>query len=617
MSEQLPPDEEQQELEEEQLSSTLLGGLGDSLRRLGQGFGGVASVIVLVGVVALVLGMVIFAFFEDLRFYSYIVLGIGGVVLLFSLIISFPTVSEAVTGRRGRYTTNTTLMIAAFVGIAAVANFLAIETPARLDVTATKQFDLAPRTKTLLKDLEDTVQARAFFPESNIQVDPRFEEFRGQMDDLLREFSIRAGKFDYEFIDPFIEPGVATEYGASRYPTIVLEAESSGQRHQVPLTTALETYFLTGLAPIEQNLVTGLLIVTGQEQKQVFFLTGHGERELLADRESPEGFSLAASETQAENYALSNLNLLSSTDRDRLRASTEENGVSLLVIAGPKEDLQASDVVNEPEELHNYLKSGGNLLFMADPATKSGFRDFISRWGVDVLEGHVVDQFSNYDPANPQNIKIGQNQYLCNNPEAQCFTIFPGITGVTFGVGDSFYADVSALTPSEDIPFLPRLTEADPDEDDKELSSNIFGMGLTITTPLNSWISVDPNSHNYVAGNPVGPFFTMIALQAVAPLDEEIPTDPAEVNQSRIVVLGDSDFASNNLLFAPGNRDLFLNSINWLVGDEPLANIRPRAQVLRFLNPTDTERKFIRWSGYLLLPALMAVTGGVVWWRRR
>ena len=96
-----------------------------------------------------------------------------------------------------------------------------------------------------------------------------------------------------------------------------------------------------------------------------------------------------------------------------------------------------------------------------------------------------------------------------------------------------------------------------------------------------------------------------------------MPSEPAEVTSGRIIAVGDSDFASNSLLFASGNRDVFLNSINWLVGDEPLANIRPRAQVQRFLNPTDTERSFIRWSGYLLLPALMAITGGVVWWRRR
>ena len=627
MSEQLPPEEEQQELEdEEQLSSTLLGGLADSLRSFGQGFGGVASVIVLVGVVALVLGMVIFAFFEDLRFYSYIVMGVGGLLLLFSLIISFPTVSEAVTGRRGRYTTNTTLMVVAFIGIAAVGNFLAIEIAARIDVTATKQFDLAPRTKSLLNDLEGDVYARAFFPESNIQPNPNLDVFRGQMDDILREFSKRTGRFDYEFIDPVIDPAIANEYGVTRAPTIVFEAEDTRQRHQVPLSTTWETFLVRGLAPIEQSLVTGLLIVTGQERKQVYFLTGHGERELTALADNPKGYSIAASEIQAENYAVSTINLFNATDRERLQASVEEGSVSLLVIAGPTEDLQVSDVVNEPEELHTYMRNGGNLLFLADPATKPGFREFIARWGINMEQGHIVDSFSNYDPARNQNIKIGQNQYICTGFDSVCwqtnpdfFTIFPGITSITGGVGDSFYPDVAALSPNEDIPFTPRFQDEESEEpvDPEDLNTNVFGVGLTLTTPLASWTSLDPNSNEPTADSLAGPFFTMLALRALAPLDEELPSDPSQVTSGRIIAVGDSDFASNSLLFASGNRDVFLNSVNWLVGDEPLANIRPRAQVQRFLNPTDTERKFIRWSGYLLLPALMAITGGVVWWRRR
>ena len=320
------------------------------------------------------------------------------------------------------------------------------------------------------------------------------------------------------------------------------------------------------------------------------------------------------------------MNLFNATDRERLQASVAEGSVSLLVIAGPKEDLQVSDVVNEPEELHTYMRNGGNLLFLADPATKPGFREFIARWGINMEQGHIVDSFSNYDPARNQNIKIGQNQYICTSFDSVCwqtnpdfFTIFPGITNVTGGVGDSFYPDVAALVPNEDIPFTPRFQEDESEEpvNPEDLNTNVFGVGLTLTTPLASWTSLDPDSNEPTADSMPGPFFTMLALRALAPLDEELPSDPAQVTSGRIIAIGDSDFASNSLLFASGNRDVFLNSVNWLVGDEPLANIRPRAQVQRFLNPTDTERKFIRWSGYLLLPALMAITGGVVWWRRR
>ena len=43
--------------------------------------------------------------------------------------------------------------------------------------------------------------------------------------------------------------------------------------------------------------------------------------------------------------------------------------------------------------------------------------------------------------------------------------IFPGITSVTGGVGDSFYPDVAALVPNEDIPFSPRFQEGEDSEE--------------------------------------------------------------------------------------------------------------------------------------------------------
>ena len=97
------------------------------------------------------------------------------------------------------------------------------------------------------------------------------------------------------------------------------------------------------------------------------------------------------------------------------------------------------------------------------------------------------------------------------------------------------------------------------------------------------------------------------------PDEDFIPTSaPAS-----IVVFGDSDFASNNYFEAVNNGDFFLNSINWLVGDIPLASIRPKQFVLRQLNLTPNEFNFMRYSGWLLLPVVMAVLGGFVWWRRR
>ena len=88
-------------------------------------------------------------------------------------------------------------------------------------------------------------------------------------------------------------------------------------------------------------------------------------------------------------------------------------------------------------------------------------------------------------------------------------------------------------------------------------------------------------------GDKPGPISLGAAVSAPA---TEAPAKPAEAKpeptatgyaeppkpESRIVVIGDSDFASNGILGVQGNRDFFLNSVNWLAQQENLIAIRPR-----------------------------------------
>ena len=57
--------------------------------------------------------------------------------------------------------------------------------------------------------------------------------------------------------------------------------------------------------------------------------------------------------------------------------------------------------------------------------------------------------------------------------------------------------------------------------------------------------------------------------------DEE-PGRPEAEPETRIVVIGDSDFAANGALGIQGNRDLFLNTVGWLSQQENLIAIRPK-----------------------------------------
>ena len=601
------PSESRPPSEEEKLSGTLFGGL----QYLASALGGLSTAFALVGIIGLVLGVIILIFIPDLRPYSYIIMGAGGALVLVSVAMSFRTVTRAITGRRGRYGTNTAIMVTAFLGITVVVSFLAFDNNKRIDVTATKQFSLAPRTVELLKNLKEPVQAKAFFgPASS----PNEEAFRNQIDDLLHEFKVRTGKFSYEFIDPDIDPLSASEYKVTRYGTIVFESMESKKRHPVFPSAALE-----------QEFVTGLLIITGQKQKQVFFLTGHGEADTQNPEPNTEGFGLAYAGITNENYAVSTINLILQGDREELlgKKDSEASGtfqeiedrrekrVNMLVVAAPKNDL----LEGESQMLDDYLKSGGNLLLLLEPGTPQTFRDFLARWGIVVSEGRIVDKQRFLGERNEITV-LTRDQYF--NALPQPLDRILAITDLTARLDTTYYPGVAALRPAEEgvVFFPPEPKDEEQEEEEEEKTPTVFGTALAFTS-VASWLIDDPTRNDPQEGDPRGPFYPAVAIRAIAPLDGELPSSPEDVNPASIVVFGDSDFATNRYFYTSSNSDFFLNSVNWLVGDIALADIRPKPLAFRELVLTRNEFDFMRYSSWFLLPALMAVAGGLVWWRRR
>ena len=87
--------------------------------------------------------------------------------------------------------------------------------------------------------------------------------------------------------------------------------------------------------------------------------------------------------------------------------------------------------------------------------------------------------------------------------------------------------------------------------------------------------------------------------------------------ETRIVVIGDSDFASNYALGIQGNRDLFLNTVNWLAQQENLVAIRARQPEDRRITLTANQQRRIFWLSLVFLPGLVLGTGIYSWWQRR
>ena len=115
----------------------------------------------------------------------------------------------------------------------------------------------------------------------------------------------------------------------------------------------------------------------------------------------------------------------------------------------------------------------------------------------------------------------------------------------------------------------------------------------------------------------------MIGLAVTAPVDTTPePVDPEvdiskTATETRVAVMGDSDFASNFALGIQGKRDLFLNTVNWLAQQENLVAIRARQPEDRRITLTANQQRRIQWLSLVFLPGLILGTGIYSRWQRR
>lgn len=87
--------------------------------------------------------------------------------------------------------------------------------------------------------------------------------------------------------------------------------------------------------------------------------------------------------------------------------------------------------------------------------------------------------------------------------------------------------------------------------------------------------------------------------------------------QGRLIVFGDSDFGNNQLIQTSYNRDLFLNTFNYMAGDEAALSIRPKTWTTSTLEIDQMQRTFIYYSSLLVVPQLILMLGLIIWMLRR
>jgi len=552
-------------------------GSGFSFERLKSWTVDAGPILSLAGAVILAGGLVVWLTVSELRGPAQVMVSLALLMLLTSTVTHLPTVRNVVTARTGRYAANTLVMVIALTAILGLVGFISLENAFRFDVTATRQFTLAPQTIKVLDDLTEPLKAIVY----SSPKDARQEQIRRRADDFFFEFNRRNRNFTFEFVDPDLTPSQARRDGVQDYPTIVFKIPDSDLNPY--LLTPL--FFGEELALAEQDLVSAILISTGQEQKVVYFTTGHGERRLEDSNEESDGFGLARAGLLGDNYLVRSLNLK--------QVETIPADAAVLILAGPRNSI----LQDERDKIERYLKDGGRAMFLLDDAVNTQMNKLMNKWGLELPQGNIVDIVSSTisDTRSPI---IRRGSYNLDHP-------------ITKPLDDTFFTEATGI-----LDIIVRAPEGLPPNPDER---NITLTPIAITS-VASCITTESDVNDCSGDNDIfGSFPIVMAVEAIATVGEEpVPVVPGEERKpTSIVVFGDSDFASNQFYYALNNSDFFLNAVDWLAEKYDLISIRSKPQAFRLLIIDQKEFDFIRYSSWFLLPTGIVLLAGISWWRRR
>jgi ABC-type uncharacterized transport system involved in gliding motility auxiliary subunit len=488
-------------------------------------------------------------------------LTIGVALLLGALVTNLDTLRERMRSgearRAGKYGTSAILSTAFAIAILGMLGFLSTRYHKRFDASEQHVHSLSEQTQKVLAGLSDDIEVTALV--STLDAPPVRE--------VLDRYSYASPHFKVQFADPTARPDLVEKYGISP------EKLSGGLVRVAHGSDAVE--IMRGDLN-EEKLTNALVKLTRTSAKKVYFTQGHGERPIQGEgSDGKEGIAQAADALKSENYQVAELLLPAKGEVPADAAA--------VILAGPTRPL----LPEEHAALEHYLSRGGGVLALLDPRAKTDLGTSLVRWGVQAGDDVIVDR----------------ELSVLGRPE-MVFAQQYGKHPITQGLREValFYLARSVHPTDEAKGRFTELVKSGENSWAERDLDTFFNKGIAERGPndLPGPVTLA------VAGTPAVP------KAADQDASKDKPAEP------RLVVFGDSDFITNQLLDSYRNRDLFVNSVNWLVGDVQSIAIRPnQSRASRIRQLTSQEFVTIRFLSLFVLPEAIAFAGVFAWWSRR
>ena len=515
----------------------------------------------------LVVGALLYYFINGVwNKWAVAVLILGAVLVAVGVAANYRQIMQSLGRRSTKYATNYAASVLLVIALVSGVNYVGQRHVKRFDLTTAGVYSLAPQTQQVLSKVDKDIDIQAYFPGGDY---PPLKE-------LLSEFHTQNRHVRFEFIDPDKHPDQAkandvTVYGTFSNPftgsslkfgTVVMR---SGNRKEKIEKRSEEVR--------EEDLTNALIKVQRTQEKKIYFVQGHGEKD-PGDTER-DGMSVAKKALEDQAYKVDSLNLVSE--------GKVPPDAKVLIVAGPKSELLDKEV----EMINNFLNGGGSVLVMVDPAPQASLTPLLKTWGVTpdndvVLDVSGLGRLMGAGPSIPL-VRQYENHKITDRFNQMTF----------FPVARSVEASKETVPGVTVEPLF---------------KSNPASWGETNANELKTGEASFEEKSDLK-----GPLPLALAVNK----DVKPASDNGPASRARMVVVGDSDFAINPYLTQVGNGNLFLNMVSWLAQDEDLISIRPRSPQDRRVDMSAARFNMLRLISLVMLPGAVLVSGIAVYVRRR
>ena len=454
-----------------------------------------------------------------------------------------------------------------------MVNYLSLRHYQREDWSSQQLSVLAPQTEQVLAGLDRPVRMIAFTG--------REHRARDLMEELLREFALRSDRLRVEFVDPDRDLGQTKDlqmlYGLHQADVLLVV---SGDRYEV---VAMEDMVILqsdddrpmGQAPKmtgfqgEALMTSALMRLVSDERPVVYFLTGHGESDIDSFEEDRKAFSDVRERLERDNLEVRPLHL---EERQGIPADT-----AALVIAGPSRRIPQPEL----DLIRTYLENNGRVMILLNPLEDAGLEPLLRAWGIRLTQDVVVD---------PSATLSGSDVHITRYADHPVTRSLEGLRTV--------FIRPRAIWPVQE-----------PDE-----RSDPVRYTALMASSDQSWAEMD------LSEVPIR-FDPAVDIRGPVPIAAAVERDvTGDLNlletRTRLLVIGDADFASNWLRSGAGML-LLQNGVNWLVGRDQLIALPPMpVEEIRLMMDQQGLNRLLFWVA-VVMPGAVASLGLLVALRRR